>query len=508
MKKYKISVVVTYHNENYNIEKTLHQLFKQTYKPSEIIFINSDSTDFSYEILQKKIKQLRLKYNIKNYTNLKSPYPSTSKNLGIQLAKYPFIAFMDCGIKFSKNWLKNKIRLLNKSNSEAVISSCKLSGYNSFDKACVANTYGLNKKNLCIPGSLIKKNIFSKIGYFENSRSLYDVIWKEKLKNSKINYISDYKNYIEYDGINYAKDSTALFRKNIEYFKDILHIEKNTKTKYYLITPFLALSLLLYNFYFFLTMTILYFVIRVVIAKIKCYKNLSLTNFYLIFQVCITGCIIDTARIVGSYRALLTYVGINSFLSLFFLFYILFFSSPFMSIFSNNLMMHKNKLNINETNAIVVFSGDGHISYNNETYKQRALEAINYSSNLNIKKIFLSSGREQSIQDTELLKLFLISNNTNPDQIYIFEKNPNSTYANIRMVGEHLIKNNYNNIIFLTGPIHNKRSILIWKKQFPQINIFVPEIKETIKWTFNLNEILIIFYEYFAITYNFFQKRL
>ena len=143
----------------------------------EIIFINSDSTDFSYEILQKKIKQLRLKYNIKNYTNLKSPYPSTSKNLGIQLAKYPFIAFMDCGIKFSKNWLKNKIRLLNKSNSEAVISSCKLSGYNAFDKACVANTYGLNKKNLCIPGSLIKKNIFSKIGYFENSRSLYDVIW-------------------------------------------------------------------------------------------------------------------------------------------------------------------------------------------------------------------------------------------------------------------------------------------------------------------------------------------
>ena len=159
MKKYKISLVITYHNENYNIKKTLDQLLKQTYKPSEIIFINSDSTDFSYEILQKEIKQLRLKYNIKNYTNLKSPYPSTSKNLGIQLAKYPFIAFMDCGIKFSKNWLKNKIELLNKSNAEAVISSCKLSGYNAFDKACVANTYGLNKKNLCLPVSVIKKKI-------------------------------------------------------------------------------------------------------------------------------------------------------------------------------------------------------------------------------------------------------------------------------------------------------------------------------------------------------------
>ena len=508
MKKYKISLVITYHNENYNIEKTLDQLLKQTYKPSEIIFINSDSTDFSYEILQKEIKQLRLKYNIKNYTNLKSPYPSTSKNLGIQLAKYPFIAFMDCGIKFSKNWLKNKIELLNKSNAEAVISSCKLSGYNAFDKACVANTYGLNKKNLCLPGSVIKKKIFSKIGYFENSRSLYDVIWKEKLKNSKINYIADYKNYIEYDGINYAKDSTSLFRKNVAYFQDILHIKKNTKTKYYLIFPFLALFLLLYDFYFFLTMSILYFVIRVFVAKIKNYKNLSLTNFYFIFQVCITGCVIDAARVVGSYRALLAYIGINSFLSLVFLFYILLFTSPFMNIFSNNLMIHKNKLNINETNAIVVFSGDGNINYNNDTYKQRALEAAKYSKNPNIKKIFLSSGREQSIQDTELLRLFLISNNTNPNQIYIFKKNPNSTYANVLLVGEHLIKNNYNNIIFLTTPIHNKRAILTWKKQFPQINIYTPEIKEKIKWTFNLNEILIIFYEYFAIIYNFFQGRL
>ena len=75
--------------------------------------------------------------------------------------------------------------------------------------------------------------------------------------------------------------------------------------------------------------------IRVFVAKIKNYKNLSLTNFYFIFQVCITGCVIDAARVAGSYRALLAYIGINSFLSLVFLFYILLFTSTFMNIFLN-----------------------------------------------------------------------------------------------------------------------------------------------------------------------------
>lgn len=508
MKKYKISVIVTYHNENYNLEKTLDQLLNQTYKPSEIIFINSESTDKSYEFLKEKIKQLKKKYSIKNFSNLKSPYPSTSKNLGIQVAKYPLVAFMDCGLKFSKDWLKNKIELLHKSNSEAVISSCMLSGHNTFDKACVANTYGLYKKDLCIPGSVIKKIIFSKIGYFESSRSLYDVIWKDKLKKSKIKYIADYKDYVEYDGINYAKDLYSLFKKSILYSQDILHIKKNIQTKYYLIFPLFAISLFVYNFYFFLTVFLIYFVIRAAVAKIKSYKYLKLTNFYLIFQVLITGFTIDFARVVGSYKALLSYIGINSFLSFFFLLYIVFFVTPFMSIFSNNLMNHKNELNISQANAIVVFSGDGNISYNNLTYQNRALDAVKYSKNPKIEKIFLSSGREQSIKDTELLRLFLISNNTNPNHIHIFEKYPDSTYANVLMVGERLLKDNYKNIIFLTTPVHNKRAILIWKKQFPQINIYVPEIKEKIKWNFNSKEILIIFYEYLAIIYNFFQGRL
>ena len=507
-KKYEISVVVTYYNESHNIKKTIEQLIKQSYKPSEIIFINSDSTDKTFEIIQKKISYLSKKYNIKNYSNLKSSYPSTSKNLGIQLAKCQFIAFMDCGLKFSKNWLKNKIQLLHKNNLEVILGTCKLSGHNTFDKACVANTYGINKKNICIPGSIIKKSVFLKIGYFEASRSFYDVIWKEKLNNSKILFAIDYQNYVEYDGINYAKNVSSLFKKSSLYSQDVLNIKKNTQTKYYIILPWLLLFFFLINFYLFIVAVCLYFATRLIFAKIKSYKYLSLINFKLIFQISTTGLIIDLGRVLGSYKSLLNYLGINSVLSFVFLIYFIFFLTPFMSIFSSNLMNHKNELQFEQANAIVVFSGDGNVNYNNETYKERALEAVQYSNLSQIEKIFLSSGREQTIDDVDLLKLFLISNNANPKHIYIFDKYPNSTFANVLMVGDELLKNNYKNIIFLTTPIHNKRSVLTWKKNFPEINIYIPEVKKKIKWKFSLDEILIIFYEYVAIIANYFQGRL
>jgi len=441
-KKYKISVIVTYYNENYNIEKTIDQILKQSYRPNEIILINSDSTDKTFEIIEKKIKYINKKYNIKNYTDIKSQYPSSSKNLGIQLAKYPLVAFMDCGLKFSKEWLKDKVELLHNGNAEVVIGSCKLSGFNIFDKACVANTYGLNKINLCIPGSVMKKSIFLQIGYFDIARSFYDVIWKQRLKSSQINYIEDYENYVEYNGINYANNINSLYTKSLLYSQDILNLKKNFQTKYYLITPLLASFLFFYNFYFFFTTLIIYFFTRITIAKIKSQEYLSLTNFNLIFKTCVTGLIIDLARVVGSYKSLLNYIGINSILSFFILFYFILFATPFMGLFSNNLIKHKNEFNIEKADAIVIFSGDGSMNYSNETYKQRALEAIKYSKHTNVKKIFLSSGREQTIADTELLKIFLISNNINPELFYIFERFPNSTYANVLMVGEELLKNN------------------------------------------------------------------
>ena len=63
-----------------------------------------------------------------------------------------------------------------------------------------------------------------------------------------------------------------------------------------------------------------------------------------------------------------------------------------------------------------------------------------------------------------------------------------------------------NNIIFLTSPYHTYRSKLIWKKNFPNVNVIIPKLIDApgkkIRWGLSYSKIKIIFYEYLAIIYN------
>ena len=62
-----------------------------------------------------------------------------------------------------------------------------------------------------------------------------------------------------------------------------------------------------------------------------------------------------------------------------------------------------------KSDAIVVFSGDGEVSYQNLSYQNRALDAIELYKEGYADKIFLSSGREQAIADVEMIRLYLVS---------------------------------------------------------------------------------------------------
>ena len=54
-KKYNISIVVPYFNEQKNITRTLEGIKRQTYQNFEVVLINSSSTDNSFDIVNKWI---------------------------------------------------------------------------------------------------------------------------------------------------------------------------------------------------------------------------------------------------------------------------------------------------------------------------------------------------------------------------------------------------------------------------------------------------------------------
>lgn len=159
-----------------------------------------------------------------------------------------------------------------------------------------------------------------------------------------------------------------------------------------------------------------------------------------------------------------------------------------------------------KSDAIVVFSGDGEVSYQNLSYQNRALDAIELYKEGYADKIFLSSGREQTIADVEMIKLYLVSKGVPDLSIYILEKYPNSTYQNVTMVKESLEKNNIKSILFTTSPYHSRRAVLTWEKNAPNIEVIsfntTNPLNRDVQWNLDSDKIRIIVYEYAAIVHN------
>ena len=502
----KISLILTYFNEEKNILNTLKTIFSQTLLPNELILINSGSTDKSKKIIENFLKKEKKKIKTYNFS-LDTNLPSTSKNMGIQVSNNQLVAFMDFGINFEKNWLKIQFDILNKKKVDAVIGSVKLSGNSLFDKASVINTYGDKNSTPCIPGSLIKKKIFYELGFFEKSRSLYDVLWKEKFFKSSFKFYINKKNPIKYIGVNYSNNINNLFFKSYLYTSDKINFIKNPRSIFYLTAPFLIVLLFFIQFNYIYVLLFLYAIIRFTSILYKSNHG-SLFNYKLIFLLLITALVIDFGRFLGTVKAFLLRIGINNIITLFLLIYFITFNTPVISLMASNLIASKNIVSNKAYDAIVVFSGDGTTSYTNDTYRKRALDAIEYAKKYDVKKIFLSSGRDHSISEVEIIKLFLKEQNYD-ENVFIFEKFPSSTYDNIIMVGNELTRSKYENVIFITAPYHYKRSILIWNKNFPNLTIFpaknVSFSLKKYKWIQNFDEIKITLYEYIAIFHNRFK---
>ena len=159
-----------------------------------------------------------------------------------------------------------------------------------------------------------------------------------------------------------------------------------------------------------------------------------------------------------------------------------------------------------KSDAIVVFSGDGEVSYQNLSYQNRALDAIGLYKEGYTDKIFLSSGREQTIADVKMIKLYLISEGVPEFSILILEKYPNSTYQNVAMVKESLEKNNIKSILFTTSPYHSRRAVMTWKNIAPDIKISAysqnDKATKKMQWGVDLDRMKVVVYEYAAIMHN------
>lgn len=192
----------------------------------------------------------------------------------------------------------------------------------------------------------------------------------------------------------------------------------------------------------------------------------------------------------------------SSGLTLILLVYVLVFYSPLVWLMGDQLAVRHSP---RAADAIVVFSGDGESSYINQSYQRRTLDAINYYKSGYAPLIILSSGRDQTFSEVEVIKSLLINRGVPVSAIQILEKYPRSTFQNVAFVKESLDKQGVKSILLITSPYHSRRALWVWRKAMPDIEVVSPEVVDTPKaspqWRSNIDQIKVICYEYLAIAY-------
>ncbi len=169
IKSPKVSVVVTFLNEEKHLPELIRSLLCQTQKPDELILIDGGSSDASVLLIQKYLTNKKFPIILKTHPgNI-----GQCRNYGVKLTHNELIAFTDAGCVPDKHWLKELTQFYLQ-NATAVVA-----GYyfglpqSSFQAAVVPYVLVMpdrvNAEEL-LPASrsmLIEKKLFEKMGGFD-----------------------------------------------------------------------------------------------------------------------------------------------------------------------------------------------------------------------------------------------------------------------------------------------------------------------------------------------------
>jgi glycosyltransferase involved in cell wall biosynthesis len=301
----RITVIVPYYNERENLPYLLEQISVQTHQPNEVILVDSGGSDGSSRLIDNWIDQQRTNIQFRNL-HASTHTPGGSKSAGVKTSHNDLIAFMDCGLSFPTEWLQRQSELLTQTGADWVSGVCLTKGTTLVDKAAIAHTYGFETARPVIPGSLIRRDVFDKIGLFKDLRAGYDAEWARASERAGLRREVNHTVIMEYRGVNFAADLSGVFLKSLRYARPSAGRDDTPVPYIYflgLIMGVLAMLGVLSGLLsaaFLAIATVLYLVSRLTIAsrKSRGFRSLVRNPLQLVI-VCIVAVVMDAGKAVG-----------------------------------------------------------------------------------------------------------------------------------------------------------------------------------------------------------------
>ena len=252
------SILIACRNEIKNLPTLIESIENQTYKPDEVIFVDDNSTDETYDFLINYSKKHNYIKVIKNTgKGKKSALIEAAK-----IAKSEYLIFTDADCYLNKNHCKLALEYLSKNNSNMLLGAVDIIDekgiFNIIEKiefaslqAVTAYTALLNNPIMCNGANIIIRRT-TYLQYINNINTYIasgdDMFMLHALKknNAKINYLYNSNYLVKTKGTNSLKkfiaQRTRWAAKSINY-KDITTIL--VALSVVIINIFLLISLLL-----------------------------------------------------------------------------------------------------------------------------------------------------------------------------------------------------------------------------------------------------------------------
>ncbi|MDB9934865.1 hypothetical protein OAD53_04065 [Gammaproteobacteria bacterium] len=202
-----ISVIIpTLDNPN-NVRDVIKALNLQLVLPSEIVIVDSSSSDEISELTKSIKSQINITYKrigrayrfdrlllmlkgvpvIKNFflgLPIGRAFPGEASNYGVGAAKHEWVALLDATTIPNENWINDYCNIIKNKDVEVVLGNTLYLADTYFQKLLRASSFGAEGIETS-PGSLIKKNDYlNGFKINEGVRSGGDVDWKNRVKES------------------------------------------------------------------------------------------------------------------------------------------------------------------------------------------------------------------------------------------------------------------------------------------------------------------------------------
>jgi len=159
-----VSIVIPAYNRANLLKRAIESTINQTYKNLEIIIVDDGSSDNTEQIVQE-YRDLRIQY----IRNSKNRGASVARNIGIKSSRGDFIALLDSDDEYLPKKIEKSLQVFkNSPKNLGVVSS------NFWKREGEKKNIGVSKRTPFIYFGVFRKEVFEKIGFFDEELEIYE----------------------------------------------------------------------------------------------------------------------------------------------------------------------------------------------------------------------------------------------------------------------------------------------------------------------------------------------